>query len=158
MQTNFLVATNVIASSPAKVAKVKDEQAAIQAGFVWKTAARLNGGELFAYTVAVLSWLGALSGKSFVGAAFYGMYGSRSALTHHVRKGNIVEDGTLFRLTEAGIAHFRGREKGTTKGQVVQSKDARCLEIALKAGPSTKLATESAIVRAITWRKVGETK
>ena len=159
MQTNFLVATNAINSSPTKVAKIGAEQASLEAGFRYKTANQLSGGVMFAYPVAVLSMLGASKGQAFKAKALAGMYGSMTVINHHKKAGNLETAGAgLVRLTIKGNNHFGGRELGKTANQSIEAKDARCLEVAIKAGPSGKIAEESAAVRAITWRKVGETK
>lgn len=159
MQTNFLVAANAINTSPAKVAKIGAEQSALEAGFRYKTANQLSGATMFAYTVAILSMLGAFKGNAFKAKALAGMFGSMTVINHHKKAGNLETAGAgLVRLTIKGNNHFGGRELGKTANQSIEAKDARCLALAIKAGPTGKVAEESAAVRAIQWRKVGETK
>lgn len=158
---NFTSASSAIVSSPAKAAKITNEQEAIDAGFRFKADPTPPSGSalMFAYTVGLLGMLGALTGSSFKAKALSGMYGSATVITHHVKKGNMVrEAGSMVRLTQAGLNHFNGRELGKINGQRIDAKDARCMGIAAKAGPKSKVAQESSAVRQITWRKVGAIK
>jgi hypothetical protein len=139
--------------------KISREQAASDAGFVNKTAQQIHGAVLFTYTVALLGLLGALRGQTFKASALAGMYGSDTVITHHRKQGNIeaVKRGYV-RLTTKGMALFNGRAEHKISGQRIEGKDVAAMVVAIKTSPSLKIAQDSAIVRQINWRKVGETK
>lgn len=148
---------NAIDSSPSNAAKIARESASINAGFVYKSANQINGAVMFAYTVALLGMLGALTlgRKGFDRKALTGMFGSETVFTHHKKMGNIELTGKgTARLTAKGLAHFSGRETGKVLGQSIRREDVSAIAVAVKTGKVTPNTSASMIQ----WRKTGEVK
>lgn len=146
----------------AKATAIAREQAALDAGMIYKAKEQLHGAQLYTYTVAALGLLGALTGgrKAFKASALSGLYGSDTVVRHHKAKGNIeaTSQRGMVRLTNAGLAQFTGRESGTINGQKISSDDVKAMAVALKVSPSAAQAKDNAMVGSIQWRKVGSTK
>ena len=81
--------------------------------------------------------------KAVPNGTIAGGFGSRSVETHHTKKGNFAKAPGGLILTDAGAAHFGGRETGHTKDQVVGSKEVRAWQLALRGGIGVA-GTESA--------------
>lgn len=148
---------NAINSSPATASKIARENASLSAGFAYKAQETPKGAVMFAYTVALLGMLGALTigRKGFDRKALTGMFGSETVFTHHKKAGNIEVTGKgMARLTAKGLAHFSGRETGKVLGQSIRREDVSAMAVAVKTGKVTP-NTSAAMIQ---WRETGQVK
>ena len=104
---------------------------------LYRVNQNLSGKALFAYTLAVLDTLGALTvaRKPFKGRAWTSFYNSATALSHHKRNGNVEAlDAGMVKLSAKGLDHFKGRLDGTTGGQSIDRELVNAYKAAIKSG------------------------